>query len=162
MVASLSKETDYIIRCLKEDRPTKIQTDSFTLDGPPAIGGTAVWGANTGHPVTCTIVPTLEGHRVRITYRKTLFNGVQRTASALLSSRASEALKRQILSAIALEHSQTIFIFKHEWNALRVDQQDAIGRIVEEVDARYAVRMGWPRKKLSMLQGNPDVPDFFA
>ena len=162
VVASLSKESDYIVKCLTHERPTKIHTDSFVLKGAPTIGGTAVWGAHIGHPVTCTIVPTSEGHRVHVTYRSTLFNGVQRAASALLSRRTPDALKRRILSEIALEHYQTIFVLKHKWNALTADEQESIGRIVKEVDARYGGKTRWLRNNHWMLRRNPNVPDFFA
>ena len=162
VVASLSKEIDYIVECLKSERPTKIHTDSFVLKGKPTIGGTAVWGAHIGHPVSCTIVPMSEGHRIHVTYRRTLLNGVQRAASALLSRRTSDVMKRRILSEIALEHYQTVFILKHKWKALKADEQESIGRIVKDVDARYGARTRWFRRNHWMLRGNPDVPNLFT
>ena len=159
VAASISKEVEYIIGCLKEGRPTKIQSDSFELSGPPAIGGTMVWGAHIGHPVTCTIVPMTKGHRVHLTYRRTPLNGVQRAAAGLLSSRTSEPIKRRILSEISLEHHQTIFILRHKWDSLTPDQQESVRRLVSKVDAQGAGRPRWLRRKVWGLHGNPEVPD---
>ena len=162
MDTSLLKESNYIIGCLRDDRPTNIQTDSFTLAGLPSIGGTAVWGAHIGHPVTCTIVPTMGGHRVHITYRKTLLNGIQRAAAGLISHRVPEIRKRRILSEIALEHYETIFILSHRWNALTADQQKSVKSIVKKVDTQHSEKLGRLRRKPWVLRGNPEVPDFFS
>ena len=162
VVSIMSKEVNYIISCLKDNRATKNQTNSFELSGSPAIGGTMVWGAHIGDPVTCTIVPMKNGHRVHITYRRTLLNGVQRAAARLLSNRTSEPIKRQMLSEIALEHHQTIFILRHKWNSLTPDNQDAVRRLVKEVDVQATEKPRWFHKKLWRLHGNPDVPDLLT
>ena len=162
LVTSLSKEIYYIVGCLKDGRPTKIQTDSFELNGAPTIGGTMVWGAHIGHPVTCTIVPVPHGHRVHVTYRRTLFNSVQRAAADLLSNRTSETLKREILSEIALEHHQTIFILRHKWHSFTINQQESVRRLVKAVDVQTTERSRWLGRRLLRLHGNPDVPDLFA
>ena len=162
VVASMSKELDYITGCLKDGRPTQIQTDSFELHGPPAIGGTMVWGAHIGHPVTCTIVPMPNGHRVHITYRRTLLNGVQRSAASLLSNRASETLKRQILSEISLEHHKTIFILRHKWDSLTVDQQESVRRLVKNIDVQATEGPRWLRRKPWGLHRNFEVPDLLV
>ena len=162
VVSIMSKEVDHITGCLKDGRPTKIQTDSFELNGSPAIGGTMVWGAHLGDPVTCTVVPMKNGHRVHVTYRRTPLNGVQRVAARLLSNRTSEPVKRRMLSEISLEHHQTVFILRHKWNSLTSDHQDSVRRLVREVDVQAAEESRWFRKKPWKLHGNPDVPDLLT
>ena len=71
-------------------------------------------------------------------------------------------LKRRILSEIALEDYQRFFVLKHKWNDLTADEQESIGRIVKEVNARYGGKTRWLRNNHWMLRGNPDVPNLFA
>ena len=121
-----------------------------------------VWGAHLGDPVTCTVVPMKNGHRVHVTYRRTPLNGVQRVAARLLSNRTSEPVKRRMLSEISLEHHQTVFILRHKWNSLTSDHQDSVRRLVREVDVQAAEESRWFRKKPWKLHGNPDVPDLLT
>ena len=162
VVSIASKEVDHITGCLIDGRPTKIETDSFILSGSPAIGGTMVWGAHIGDPITCTIVPMRNGHRVHVTYRRTLFNGLQRAAARLLSNRTSEPVKKRMLSEIALEHHQTIFILRHKWNSLTSDDQDSVRRLVGEVDVQTAEEPRRFRRRPWRLRDNPDVPDLLT
>lgn len=156
---TLSKESNYIIACLREGRPSKIHTRSFTLAGTPSVGGTAVWGAHIGHPVTCTIVPTLEGHRIHITFRKTVFDGIQLAAARILSDSIRENLKRTLLSEITLEHYETMFILDHRWKSLTVEQQESVRSIVKNLDTQQPDRLGGLRRKPWRLRGNPEVPE---
>lgn len=158
---ALTKESKHIIRCLEQETPTDIQTDSFVLDGPPSLGGTAVWGARIGHAATCTVVPTRDGHRVHVTYRKNLWNGIQRGASELLSHRAPDSVKRRILSEIVLEHHETMFILNHRWNLLTAEQKESMKSILKMLDTEGTGKRARQGVKPLRLRGNADVPNLF-
>ncbi len=171
-VPALLEEAEKLVALVKRNDQSEIVAQSFFLPGLPAVGGTLVWISNFGDPMTLTIVPVSDGHHIYITHYANPANVIQRIVADLVSHRVPFSRKGQILSEIALQQNQAVFLLKRKWRSMTQQEQDAICAVAAEKEVSLPSanslkglcdrwKWRWRYGRAWRLKGDPRVPDLF-
>ena len=172
-VPALLEEGKKLVTLVKANDSSEIYAASFTLPGTPTVGGTVVWLAHTGGPMTLTILPTRSGHHFYMTCHSRPVNVVQKLFADLLSKRVSNALKAQYLSEIALQQNWGMFILKPRWKSMSQQERDMVREIAGDMGTTQqngtslrssfrSLMWRWQRAGTWPLRGDPRVPNLFS